>query len=122
MNQEVHEMAETKTARKGYLKSLSTQLEKGAEDVMKVWKTGAKRPDRIGDVSYRTLQLLHSGVGTAARELGRLEKATVPPARQATHAPAEPHKGGEPHGGARAHPAPRHPAVAEKTTTGTTAS
>lgn len=112
-------MADMNTPRRGYVGNLARRLEEGSEDFLKVWKTGAKRPDRIGDVTYGALRLLHGGVGVAVRSLGRLEKATVPPARtvsgRAERAPAEPSRG-------RAHPAPRHAGPAGKPPTGASGS
>ena len=97
-------MAGMNTPRRGYVESLARRLGEGSEDFLKAWKTGAKRPDRIGDVTYGALHLLHGGVEVAVRSLGRLEKATVPPARTAP---------------GRAHPAPR---PASKPPTGASAS
>jgi hypothetical protein len=101
-------MAEVKAARKGYLERLSGEVEKGAARMMKTWKTEAKRPDQVGEVSYRTLELVHRGAGAAARSLGRVAKATQPPARPATP-PTHRHV---------AHPAPRQVAVARRTGAG----
>jgi hypothetical protein len=107
-------MAGTKTAQENYFEVLQERFEKGTEAFFNAWKTGAKRPDRIGDVSYRTLKLVHAGAGAAARSLTHLEKTTQPPARTAVpaaHTPAGTHTGG------RAHATPRH--AAEKTGAGT---
>lgn len=114
-------MAEKKTARRGYLRDLPSRFEEGAEDVMKAWRTGAKRPDRIGDVSYHSLELLHRVVRIGVRALSRLEKETQPPTRTAkpaghvpaahahsTQAPAEPASGGP------SHATPRHAVTAKK--------
>jgi hypothetical protein len=76
-------MAETKAARKGYRKELSTRLEEGVEQLMKTWKAEAKRPGPRGEVSYRSLELLHGGLEVTARSLARIERATQPPARTA---------------------------------------
>lgn len=90
----------TTRRRRGYVERLAARFDRGTRDALKIWKAGAKRPDRIGEVSYRTLELVHGGVGAAVRSLGRLEKATQPPARpakaahdHATHAThAAPHR------------------------------
>ena len=44
--------------------------------------------DRVGEVTHRTWELVHGGVGVAARSLSRLERATQPPARTIKRAPA----------------------------------
>ncbi len=67
---------------------------------MKAWKAQAKRPDRIGDVSFRLLELAHDGTELAVRSLTRVEKATQPPVRTAK--PAAPAAVAE-----AAHAAPR---------------
>jgi hypothetical protein len=74
-------MAETKTARKGYLKELTQRFEGGAGDFMNTWKAGAKRADPVGDVGYHSLELVHGGLKFAARSFARMEKATELPAR-----------------------------------------
>lgn len=51
---------------------------------LRVVKTRARRRDLVGDAAYRWLELVHTGVGSAARTLGRLEQAVEPPARPAT--------------------------------------
>lgn len=46
-----------------------------------VVKDRARERDLIGEVAFRYLQLVHGGVGKAARSLARLEDATTPPGR-----------------------------------------
>jgi len=98
-------MAETKTWRRGYLAQLTTRLEEGADEFLKIWKTQAKRPDRVGDVTYRGLELVHRGLRVAVRSLSRIERATQLPHRtakpQPAPAPKAPFKG-------RAHLVPMH--------------
>ena len=47
-------------------------------------KQRARRKDLIGDVAYRTLELVNGGLETVLRTLNRLENATEPPARPGT--------------------------------------
>ena len=47
-------------------------------------KQRARRKDLIGDVAYRTLELVNGGLGTMLRTLNRFETATAPPARPGT--------------------------------------
>jgi hypothetical protein len=47
-------------------------------------KQRARRKDLIGDVAYRTLELVNRGLGTVLRTLNRFETATAPPARPGT--------------------------------------
>jgi len=85
-------MAETKTRRRRYYRTLEKRLEEAGGEVMKAWRTQARRHDRIGDLTYRGLEMLHGGVKFATRSLGRLEEATQPPhrtARPEPHAPAQ---------------------------------
>jgi hypothetical protein len=56
--------------------------ERVARTGLRVVKTRARRRDLVGVATYRTLELVHEGVGTAARALTKLEEATQPPARQ----------------------------------------
>jgi hypothetical protein len=97
-------MTETKTARKGYLKELTARFEDGAEQFMKTWRAEARRPGPRGEMSYRSLELVHGGFEVTARSLARIEKATQPPARTARH-PVP-------------HPAARHGAPKEPTAEG----
>lgn len=80
-------MAETKSRRRGYFRKLGKRLEDAGDEVMGIWRTQAKRHDRVGDASYRGLEMVHSGLELATRALGRLERATVPPHRPAPHRP-----------------------------------
>jgi len=81
-------MPETRTVRRSYLGQLGNRLETGVDEFMKGWKAQAKRPDRLGDVTYRGLELVHDSLGVAVRSLTRLERATQLPHRTAK--PAEP--------------------------------
>ena len=74
-------MAETRTRRGDYATRFQTRLSDGAEQFVKAWKTQAKRPDTVGEFSYRGLELVHSGLGVAVRSLTRMEKATQLPNR-----------------------------------------
>lgn len=85
-------MTETKTGRKRYLRQLASRFEEGAGEFMKTWKRQAKRPDRVGDVTYGGLELVHGGLGLAVRSLSRLERATQLPHRTATAEPPAPAK------------------------------
>jgi hypothetical protein len=49
-----------------------------------VIKQRARRKDLVGDVAYRTLELVNGGLETMVRTLSRLENATTPPARPGT--------------------------------------
>jgi len=44
-------------------------------------KQRARRKDLIGDVAYRTLEVINGGLETVLRTLNRFENATEPPAR-----------------------------------------
>jgi hypothetical protein len=44
-------------------------------------KQRARRKDLVGDVAYRTLELVNGGLEAVLRALHRLESATAPPAR-----------------------------------------
>jgi hypothetical protein len=57
-------------------------------------KDRARRKDLIGDVAYRTLELVNGGLEAVLGTLNRLEKATTPPTRPGiTHTrPARPVK------------------------------
>ena len=102
-------MAERKIARRGSVRTLAGQLEEGAGQLLKGWKTQARRPDAVGDASYRGLELVHGGLGFAVRSLTRLEKATQPPHRPPKPEPRIP----EHHAPARATP-PARPASARR--------
>ncbi len=56
--------------------------ERAARTGLRVVKSRARRRDLVGVATYRALELVHEGAGTAARALTRLEEATQPPARQ----------------------------------------
>jgi hypothetical protein len=103
-DQEVSHMAETKTRRRGYFRTLEKRLEEAGGEVMKAWRAQARRDDRVGDLTYHGLQMLHGGAKFAARSLSRLEEATQPPHRMA---PREP----RPAAHEPAHPARRAPAA-----------
>jgi len=91
-------MAERKTVRRDYVRKLAERLEEGAGRFMKDWKTQARRSDAVGDASYRGLELVHGGLGLAARSLTRLEKATQPPHRPPKPEPQVPeHHAARPH-------------------------
>jgi len=47
-------------------------------------KDRARRKDLIGDVAYRTLELVNGGLEAVLGTLNRLEKATTPPTRPGT--------------------------------------
>lgn len=46
-------------------------------------KAQARRRDLVGEATYRTLDLMHQGLGTAVRSLSRLQAASQPPVRPA---------------------------------------
>jgi hypothetical protein len=87
-------MAENKTRFPGFkvedLREVPTQVKSAADGAIRAWRTQAKRSDRVGDVSYRSLELVHGGLGAAVRSLGRLEKATQPPTRATRNQPHRP--------------------------------
>jgi hypothetical protein len=60
---------------------LARETERVAKDGLQRAKARARRQDRVGNATYRALELVHSGLGTAARTFGRLEEAVQPPAR-----------------------------------------
>jgi hypothetical protein len=105
----------TKTRRSRCIGMLEKRLEKTGGELMKAWRTQARRHDRVGDLSYHGLETLHGGVQFAARSLSRLEEATQPPhrtARPEPHAPALEPAHRAPHAStatpaARPHPAPQ---------------
>jgi hypothetical protein len=86
-------MTETRTAGKGYLKELTARVGDGAQRFMKTWKAEARRPGPRGEMSYRSLELVHGGLEVTARSLARMEKATQLPARTAKHPVAPPAAG-----------------------------
>ncbi len=50
--------------------------------VRTAWARTQER-DLLGEAAFRTLTLVHGGLGLAVRSLSRLEQATAPPARGA---------------------------------------
>jgi len=80
-------MAERKTRRRGYVTELAARFEEAGDQVMRAWRTRAKRRDPVGDVSYRGLEAVHGGLKVAIRSLSRLEEATQPPHRAPRHEP-----------------------------------
>jgi hypothetical protein len=68
---------------------LPTQVKEAGEGALRALRSQARRPDRVGEVTHRTWELVNGGVGVAARSLSRLERATQPPART-MNAPAKP--------------------------------
>lgn len=85
-------MPETKKTGKGPVRELLVQLERPADEAIKTWKAGARRRDAVGELSYRSLELVHRGLGMTARQLARLEKATAPPVRPAKPAVTPAHR------------------------------
>jgi hypothetical protein len=83
-------MAENKTPRRGYVRTLGSHLEEAAGEVMQAWRAQAKRRDRVGDVSYHGLEVVHGGLEVTVRSLSRLERATQPPHRAARPEPHPP--------------------------------
>jgi len=83
-------MAERKTWRDGVLGTLAKRMEEAGGEVMDAWRKRARRRDRVGDVSYHGLQVVHGGLELTVRSLGRLERATQPPHRAARHEPHQP--------------------------------
>ena len=83
-------MAETRTRRRRYFRMLEKRLEEAGGEMMKAWRAQARRHDRVGDLSYRGLEILHGGAKLAARSLSRIEEATQPPHRAARHEPHAP--------------------------------
>ncbi len=53
-------------------------------------KAQARRRDLVGEATYRTLDLVHQGLGTAVRSLSRLQAASQPPVRPARDGSTEP--------------------------------
>ena len=77
------------------IKELPTQVKQAAEGAVRALRGQARRPDRVGEVTHRTWELVHDGVDVAARSLTRLEKAIQPPARAMKRAPASRRNGGK---------------------------
>lgn len=76
-------MAQRKRRRTAFVERFSARVEKGAGQLLKAWRKQASRPDRVGDVSQRSLELVHGGLRFAVRSLTRLERGTRPPHRMA---------------------------------------
>jgi hypothetical protein len=70
------------------VKELPAQVRGAADAAVRALKDQARRPDRVGEVTHRTWELVHGGVGAAARSLSRLEQAIQPPARVMRRTPA----------------------------------
>jgi hypothetical protein len=64
------------------VKGLPTQVKRAADRALRMLRGQARRPDRVGEMTHRTWEAVHDGVGVAARSLSRLERATQPPARR----------------------------------------
>ena len=78
-------MIEAMSKRLDDIKELPTQVKRAPEEALRVLRSQARRPDRVGEVTHRTWELVHDGVGIAARSLTRLERVTQPPARAIKH-------------------------------------
>ena len=63
------------------IKELPTHAKGAGEAAVRVLRDQARRPDRVGELTHRTWELVHEWVGVAARSLTRLERVTQPPAR-----------------------------------------
>jgi hypothetical protein len=61
---------------------LPAPIKKAADRGLRTLRGQARRPDRVGEVTHRTWEMVHGGVGVAARSLSRLERVTQPPARR----------------------------------------
>jgi hypothetical protein len=83
-------MTESKTRHAGYLRGLAKRLEEAGGEVMQTWRRRSRRRDRVGDVSYRGLEVVHGGLELTVRSLTRLERATQPPHRAAGQEPHPP--------------------------------
>jgi hypothetical protein len=83
-------MTERKIRRNGYVDALAKRLEEVGDEFMQVWRRRARRRDRVGDVSYRGMEVVHGGLELTIRSLNRLERATQPPHRAARHEPLPP--------------------------------
>jgi hypothetical protein len=44
-------------------------------------KARARRRDLVGNAAYRTLELVHGGLGATVKSLGRIHDVSEPPAR-----------------------------------------
>jgi hypothetical protein len=70
------------------LRELPTRAKEVADGAVQALRDQARRSDRVGEVTHRTWELVHGGVGVAARSLTRLEHAIQPPARVMKRTPA----------------------------------
>ena len=59
-----------------------------ARSGLKFVKARARRGDRVGQVTYRTLELVSGGLGATAKALSQLGDATQPPTRTPAKPPA----------------------------------
>ena len=59
----------------------TTRVTKAARDGLRQVKARARRHDRVGEATYRALELTSGGLGAAARALRQLGEAMEPPAR-----------------------------------------
>ena len=60
-----------------------------AKTGLKYVKDRARRDDPVGEVTYRTLELVSDGLGVASRALRQLGDATKPPTRARKELPGE---------------------------------
>ena len=60
------------------------RLERAAKSGLRLVKDRARRRDRVGEATYRGLELVSDGFGVAARALRQLGEATQPPPRGKT--------------------------------------
>ena len=60
------------------------RLEQAARTGLRRVKDRARRHDRVGEATYRALELVSDGLGGAARALRQLGEATQPPPRART--------------------------------------
>jgi hypothetical protein len=64
----------------------TTRVADAAKRGLKQIKARAERPDRVGEATYRTLELVSDGLGATAKALRQLGKAVEPPSRGQTPA------------------------------------
>lgn len=55
---------------------------------IRIARDRARRRDMVGDVLFRGMELIHRGLSGYAREVGKFETATEPPARNGERSPA----------------------------------
>ena len=53
---------------------------------LRMVKARARRKDLVGNAAYRTLELVHGGLGATVQSLGRIHEVSEPPARGASPA------------------------------------